>query len=84
MATTRREMVEQGRLAARCSFHQTGLVVHGPKMKRDDYPAGVTDALTNLMHFCDIEDVDFATCLAEAAETFAVESGYTLDEQIPA
>jgi hypothetical protein len=79
MTRTRSEMAHDGREAAAHALLGKGAV--GALMESEDYEAGLTDALVNLMHFADRYELDFYDRLDNARTHFLVEKTYDWDEE---
>jgi hypothetical protein len=72
-------MVEDGREAAAHAL--LGRDATAAQMGIEDYESGLTDALTNLMHFADRYEIDFYDRLDSARNHFLVERTYDWDEE---
>lgn len=77
--STRLEMAQQGREAA--AYALLGRDATAEQMGLEDYESGLTDVLTNLMHFADRYDVDFEQQLSRAYKHHAAEVEFEWEEE---
>lgn len=79
---TRQQMAESGREAAAHAL--LGRDADADQMGLEDYESGLTDALTNLMHFAYRYDVDFQQQLERADSHFEAERKFSWEEEVVA
>jgi hypothetical protein len=76
---TRLDMALDGRGQAASALFTRDVCAN--QMGLEDYEDGLTDALTNLMHFADRYEIDFDLELERARRHHAVESTYGWNEE---
>ena len=76
---TRQKMAEQGRVASLRALY--GPDADLEKVELEDYESGMVDALTNLMHFADLYNLDFEQQLTRAYTHHKAELEFDWEEE---